>query len=278
MSNWYKLYLYSIFLGFRVLFKNPRKFTKEAFKRIVIPMDIARYFEIPQTYTELNPQKNEKILDLSSPKLLAFFIAEKMGNDITATDIWKDEIKNWKELENAIMGESDLRRPLILQVADGRKLKYKKNYFDKVYCISVIEHISENGDLVCMKELARVLKPGGTIVLTVPYGKKYREVWVNKNVYKNKFKGKESVFFSRTYDKKTLVKRLIKPSGLSVKKQIVCEEKLPIFSDLYVKTFPLMVIFGLLFPILAAVSLKKGREIGNKNNTLLVLTKRNPEA
>lgn len=43
------------------------------------------------------------------------------------------------------------------------KLPYKNNFFDKVYSFNVIEHI-ENQDLA-IKELMRVLKPGGIIVL-----------------------------------------------------------------------------------------------------------------
>ncbi len=43
------------------------------------------------------------------------------------------------------------------------KLPYPSNYFDKIYCFNVIEHIADQKK--AMQELRRVLKPNGTIVL-----------------------------------------------------------------------------------------------------------------
>lgn len=45
-------------------------------------------------------------------------------------------------------------------------LPYKDNSFDKIICSEVIEHI--NNDKKAISELYRVLKPKGTIVVTVP--------------------------------------------------------------------------------------------------------------
>src|SRR4030042_171054 len=71
--------------------------------------------------------------------------------------------------------------------ADIRKLPIPDNTFDKVIAVSVIEHIglklpqvltdkipdvSEDGDLEAVRELARVLKPGGELIMTMPFGMK----------------------------------------------------------------------------------------------------------
>lgn len=49
---------------------------------------------------------------------------------------------------------------------DG-KTPYEANYFDTAAIIEVIEHVPDEG--ATLAELARVLKPGGTLVLTTPH-------------------------------------------------------------------------------------------------------------
>ncbi len=69
--------------------------------------------------------------------------------------------------------------------SDVRKLAFEDNTFDKIIAVSVIEHIGlekpqvvneikpetkEDGDLQAFKELLRVLKTGGEIIMTFPFG------------------------------------------------------------------------------------------------------------
>lgn len=54
------------------------------------------------------------------------------------------------------------------QVADSRFLPFPENHFDKIYSISVIHNIpSEEFRQQYLKELKRVLKPGGSLILRV---------------------------------------------------------------------------------------------------------------
>ena len=65
-------------------------------------------------------------------------------------------------------------------VGDIRKTEYADNYFDCVTCISTLEHIGvsgrygsdydSDGDAKAIAEMSRILKPGGEILITVPYG------------------------------------------------------------------------------------------------------------
>ena len=48
----------------------------------------------------------------------------------------------------------------------GEDLPYRDACFDKVYCSEVLEHLAGPGRAVA--EMARVLKPGGVLVLSVP--------------------------------------------------------------------------------------------------------------
>jgi len=51
-------------------------------------------------------------------------------------------------------------------LADINKLPFPDNYFNKVLCTEVLEHINHNG--VVLDEIRRVLQPNGTIVASVP--------------------------------------------------------------------------------------------------------------
>ncbi len=68
-------------------------------------------------------------------------------------------------------------------VGDARKMPYNTNYFDVTLAISTIEHIGlvntpylsdtiydKNGDRKVVEEIIRVTKPGGKIIITLPYG------------------------------------------------------------------------------------------------------------
>lgn len=62
------------------------------------------------------------------------------------------------------------------KVGDIRSLPYKDNYFDFIYTMGTIEHIPNPFDAV--KEIYRVLKPGGRAVIGVP--NKYE--WFGKSI------------------------------------------------------------------------------------------------
>jgi SAM-dependent methyltransferase len=60
------------------------------------------------------------------------------------------------------------------KLGDLCKLEYPNNYFDKIVCSEVLEHIPD--DTVAARELYRVLKSGGTLAVTVP-NKNYPFLW-----------------------------------------------------------------------------------------------------
>ena len=72
----------------------------------------------------------------------------------------------FKQLENIDYTTGDLESPLADIHFDLHNIPLPDNQYDVVFCNHVLEHVKD--DRQCMKELYRILKPGGMAVLQVP--------------------------------------------------------------------------------------------------------------
>lgn len=63
----------------------------------------------------------------------------------------------------------DFHEQINFKQADITALPYKNNMFDKTFCISVLEHLPDNDKAKALKEIGRVLKKTGQIILTMDY-------------------------------------------------------------------------------------------------------------
>ena len=64
---------------------------------------------------------------------------------------------------------------------DGTRLPFADDTFDRIVCSEVMEHIPD--DAAAASELARVLKPGGTIAVTVPTWLPEKVCWALSDQY-----------------------------------------------------------------------------------------------
>ncbi|MBT3582977.1 class I SAM-dependent methyltransferase [Candidatus Woesearchaeota archaeon] len=53
-------------------------------------------------------------------------------------------------------------------LGDATKTKFKANSFDVVLCLDIVEHIDISKHEILIKELKRILKPGGTLIFGSP--------------------------------------------------------------------------------------------------------------
>ena len=67
----------------------------------------------------------------------------------------------------ATAGDFGMRRNAAVVCYDGARLPFSDRTFDNVLCVEVLEHIQVPA--VFMAEIARVLKPGGALILTIPW-------------------------------------------------------------------------------------------------------------
>lgn len=77
-----------------------------------------------------------------------------------------DRNKNFLDVAKRFVG----KKPIHLINSDANKLPFPNNYFDRIIASEVLEHIKT--DQKAMKEIHRVLKPDGIVMITVP-NKKY---------------------------------------------------------------------------------------------------------
>jgi SAM-dependent methyltransferase len=94
---------------------------------------------------------------------------------VFATDIYGDAgtfSNSGHESDAAMLFDPDRfavgtynRRRLVVQHMNGADIRYEEGSFDAVFSLSSIEHFGEAKELA-LSEMARVLKPGGVLILT----------------------------------------------------------------------------------------------------------------
>jgi len=195
--------------GIRILPRAPRM----GLKRLVLPVSYWRTQEFAYVARQLPFSAGARILDVGSPKDLPALLADRRGYDVTATDILPSAISLSLEYSRALGIEGVGPGRVTSEVQDGRHLPYQDASFDAAFAVSVVEHIPDCGDTEAIRELIRVVRPGGRIVVTTPYAPVYYESFVQRGVYERAQKGSEPVFYERHYDEPALASRVLSLPG-----------------------------------------------------------------
>ena len=166
---------------------------------IVVPVVLAWLFFLPHaatggTYDEFWHGVGDRFPDLGGAastdlyraneiRLLSSQVTDFGGMRILKTDLW-DEARNtrimqWAASQGAEVFGIDISEPTLRQAHDGfargalkasladvRRLPFADASFDVIYSMGTIEHFDESEAAIV--EMARVLKPGGRLILGVP--------------------------------------------------------------------------------------------------------------
>lgn len=121
-------------------------------------MDNNRLIKVIDIVEQCIPKNPQRILDIGCGN---GYFAKKLGKVTHASEIYGIDIS-----KNAVKEANKLKIFAKQIDTDQDKLPYKDNFFDFIFCGSVIELVL-NPDLL-IKEIYRVLSPKGILIITYP--------------------------------------------------------------------------------------------------------------
>ena len=120
-------------------------------------------------YAKLGVRPGDRLLDLGCGFGRHAYQAARLGAEVVAFDAGADEVRNVQDTFGAmaVAGELDAEHARVGAVqGDALRLPFPDGTFDRVIASEVLEHIPD--DEQAMAELSRVLRPGGSMAVTVP--------------------------------------------------------------------------------------------------------------
>lgn len=87
------------------------------------------------------------------------YLTEAVGGGFVRTGI---------DLDLSALKENSRRGLNNMLQADAAKLPFKEKSFDVVICSELLEHLQDGMDKNALREMARIIKPGGRLLITVP--------------------------------------------------------------------------------------------------------------
>jgi ubiquinone/menaquinone biosynthesis C-methylase UbiE len=102
--------------------------------------------------------KDKKVLDIGCWTGQFEKVASKYTKEIWGIDPGIEAIK----IAKGLVPDAEFK------VGNALHLKFKNNSFETVTILDVIEHIPKNTEEKCLKEIKRVLKPNGHLIISTP--------------------------------------------------------------------------------------------------------------
>jgi SAM-dependent methyltransferase len=189
------------------------------FNHAIKRLDYVRRLELGKAIELVPFDRGTRVLDVASGRSpWPFYLALEAGCTVVSFDL-SDSVY-WQPRAWRRQGK---RGALITMKHDACSLPYSDGAFSIVTAVSAIEHIDGTGDTQAVCEMARVLRPGGWLYITVPYDPRGgKDCFRNRTVYGREYAGKP-LFWKRNYDDEMLGSRILEPakrSGLDLQQTV----------------------------------------------------------
>lgn len=265
-----RYYRFGLAMGLANLARNGfRLGTKKTLGKICQPINSYTRFpeyhflgtQIEDYLTRLEVSHKPRVLDVGSPKCFGLYLAFHFDIEIRLTDIDAASVREAETLWQAIKDRA--KGTALFSTQDARSLKYPDEQFHITYSMSAVEHVEgDAGDSDSVREMLRVTKPGGLLLLTVPIGESYveQERTGFQGAARETGDGKR-YFFQRVYTPAAAQQRIINAvSGATLRRAVTISRKNGPVSSLYRRLGPnLRGLIGTINPVLS-VALNASRE------------------
>ncbi|HKT01217.1 MAG TPA: class I SAM-dependent methyltransferase [Rugosimonospora sp.] len=134
-------------------------------------------------FARLPVRAGARVIDIGSGAGRHSFEAYRRGADIVALDRDRGELAGVTRMFHAMAeaGEAPPGARATALVGDALQLPFPDGFFDCVIASEVLEHIPD--DARAIDEIARVVKPGGTVAVSVPRWFPERVCWALSDAY-----------------------------------------------------------------------------------------------
>jgi SAM-dependent methyltransferase len=134
-------------------------------------------------FDRLGLRAGERVLDMGCGAGRHAYEMYRRGADVVAFDQDGDELAQVLEMFGAmkIAGEVPTGAEADIKQGDALQMPFADEEFDRVGAAEVLEHIPD--DERAIAELVRVLRPGGTIAVTVPRWLPEKVCWALSDAY-----------------------------------------------------------------------------------------------
>ena len=145
----------------------------------------------------LGVRPGARLLDLGSGPGRHAFEALRRGADVVCADLLHDDLRRALATLTAMAGAGEAPEGAAFGAAraDALALPFAGGSFDHVVAAEVLEHIPADG--AAMREIARVLRPGGTAAVSVPRWFPERVCWALSDRYHDRPGGHVRIYRAR---------------------------------------------------------------------------------
>ena len=134
-------------------------------------------------FDRLGLRRGDRVLDLGCGAGRHAFEAYRLGADVVAFDRDTEELSRVSDMFAAMRqaGEVPDGAEADVKEGDALALPFADGEFDRVVAAEILEHISD--DAAAIAEVVRVVRPGGTVAVTVPRWLPEKVCWALSDAY-----------------------------------------------------------------------------------------------